>query len=173
MLDGCIALAAAEYLDADALGGADTREVVAHEVNDHHVFGPVLGALFEVVAGEEIGLGARDHPACPFDRMHPRDPPRYRQQSLRRHARDLHRAGIEARRERGRIDHPGPEVEECRVGLAGHGETLREVDLKNVAGPDKLDSPLHHLPVAHGGVGRHDPGMPGEGMPTAGWVPSR
>ena len=46
-----VALHGAQLLDPHAFGLADPRQVIPQQVDDHHVFGPVLLALAQLVAG--------------------------------------------------------------------------------------------------------------------------
>jgi len=67
VLDELVGFEAAKLGDADAVGLADAGEIVAEEIDDHHVFGAVFFALEEIVAGEEVGLGPGGAAAGAFD----------------------------------------------------------------------------------------------------------
>ena len=66
MMDGGVALEREELGDAHGAGRADARQIVAHQVDDHQVLGPVLRALGERLAERGVVLGAdAARRACP------------------------------------------------------------------------------------------------------------
>ncbi len=73
MLDGGRPLEPAEPRDADRARSADPAEVVAQDVDDHHVLGPVLGAGQELGRERAVFLGRRAARSRALDRVG-RDP---------------------------------------------------------------------------------------------------
>ena len=131
-------------------GRADPAEVVAAEVDEHHV----LGALLRV--GEQLGgqrgvlLGRRAARHRAGRRVHDRPRAGHGHQRLRRAADDVVRrlvAGeaqqVHVRRRVGRPQHP---VDVERVDVGRHLEPLPQHHLEGVAGADVL---LHRLDGVH------------------------
>ncbi len=144
VLHECVGLQAAELRHADALGPADARQVVAQQIDDHHVLGPVLLAL----------------PA--FRRRHTDRPragpcgcrvPLIGRASTWPSRTCRNRSGealticvvaqIEVAGERGRIAPPQAQVQATRVVVGRVEQPLGEVHLKHVAGVNVFDRPAN------------------------------
>ncbi len=133
--------------DADRAGLAHAPEVVAHQVDDHHVLGPVLGRVLELGAlGERasaLDRGAADVAAAPLEE----------ELGRQRHER-APGAAEERRPVSGQRAHgSGEQVE--RVALEAAVETEAQVGLEEIAGPDALAAGLDQGRV---GAGRGRPG---------------
>ena len=166
VVHGGVALQREQLRHADAARRAHARQVVAHQVHDHQVLGPVLRALGQrltqrrVVLGTEAArAGALDRPRLDVARrVHVQEP-------LGRRAddggvRQLHESG-----ERRRVVRAQPAIERPRRLGAGGFEPLRQVGLEDVAGEDVL-AHLRHL-VQVGAVRERRPQLEAVGPPPA------
>jgi hypothetical protein len=155
VLDGGRALEAAQARDAHRAGLADPPEVIAEDVDDHDVFGPILGAR-QQLAGE--GAVLRTVPAAwarALDRV-ARDGSRLVERKERLGGRGQQRTRPAGLRRR-------PEIEVCgeqggiagaqesiacpRVAIEGRLEPARQVRLVDVAALDVTAHDLDPLPV--------------------------
>ena len=147
VLDGGRPLEAAEARDADGARDADAAEVVAQDVDDHHVLGPVLGAGEELARERPVLLarpaarpGALDRVAS--RRRRPASTDRNGSGDADRIARgrpvSRTRAEVEVRREQRRIAGPQPPVERPRVAVERRREAAGQVGLVDVAAGDEL-----------------------------------
>ncbi len=138
----------------DAAGLADTGEVVAAEVDEHHVLGAIL-------LGGEKPLGVPlTRLGRPCDRIEARRPVLALDEGLGRGADQRKTLELEQEEVRRRVDAAKRPVElERRNGCRPLG-ALREDDLECVTGPDQLLDPPHAVLVcgligvpAHGAAG--------------------
>ena len=141
------ALGLEEARDLDARRLADAREVVAAEVDEHHVLGAVL------LGGEQpLGVplaGVRRA----GDRVQARAAVLALDERLRRRADQRQAAELEQEEVGGGIDPAQRPVELERRGGRRPLRPLREHDLERIPGADVLADPLHALFV-RGLVGR-------------------
>ena len=131
-----------QLVDADRAVLADAAEVVAAEVDQHHVLGPLLGVVDEalgeaavllLVAAARVGAGDRprlDPAAADLD------------QRLGRGAGDLEVAELEEVHVGGGVDRAQAAVDREGLDRGRRREALRGDDLEGVAGVDVLDDPL-------------------------------
>ena len=115
-----------------AAGCADATEVVAHEVDDHHVLGPVLRRRRQLV-----GVGVEGCRA--LDRRGEDLVARASQEQLGREARDRALGSVDERgvRRGQRLDAGAEQVE--RIARERRLEPRAEIDLEDVAGADVLE----------------------------------
>ena len=117
---------------------ADPAQVVAAEVDQHHVLGPLLGI------GQQLGLQGgvlgRCRPAGlgSGDRVGDRDVALDRDQRLRAGADDVEAVQPEQVHVGARVDQPQHPVDVQRVGGGVHLEPLADHDLERLAGLDLL-----------------------------------
>ena len=123
---------------AHGAGLADAGEVVALEVDDHHVLGGVLLAL-DVLAER----------ARPLDRRRPDAPAAPGEEELGRGGHD----GPAVAGERPRPERAEPVRERGRAAVERRREVLDEVDLVDVPAPDRLAHRLDRLAVVGLGPG--------------------
>ena len=88
---------------AHAIRPARARQIIAQQIDDHHIFGPIFFAGSQVVAGEHIGLGAARPPTCSLDRSCFDLAVLNANKPLRRRTGNLPFAAIEVTGERSRI----------------------------------------------------------------------
>ena len=60
MLDELVRFDFAQLRDFDGIGFTHARQVIAHQINDHDVLGPILFALPQIVTCIQVGLSRRD-----------------------------------------------------------------------------------------------------------------
>ena len=123
----------------------DAAHVVAAEVDQHQVLGPLLGIGPQLRLQRAVLLGRAPAAAGARDRAHVDAAVLEAAEDLRRRA-DQHRALAAQEEEIGaRIDQPQVAVDRERVDLQRDTELLREHHLEDVARLDVLLGPLHHL----------------------------
>ena len=152
------ALQRAELGHLDGCVLADPRQVVAQQVDDHDVFGPVL--LARPQAGGEGGVGQRIAPARqgPLDRPGLDPALVHLEKAFRRRGGQDAVAEAHVGREGRRVQVAQPAIEtEGRKVLGQVGaKALRQIGLEDVAGMDVVDHPLHRRLVGHAAeVGGH------------------
>ena len=118
VLDVLIRFQFAQLGDGDAIRLADSGQIVAQQVDDHHVLGPILLALPQIVARVQVGLGTVPPRPCALDRASFHPPVANLQKPLGRRADDLVRAQIESSRRTG----PGSPVAAAGTAVAPNGE---------------------------------------------------
>ena len=150
------ALGLEEAGDADAAGPAGAREIVAAEVDEHHVLGPVLLGVEQPLGVALTRLGRAG------DRVQARAAVLALDERLRRGADQREPVELEQEEVRRRVDAPQRPVELQRRGRGLALGALREHDLERVAGPDVLPDPLDALFV-RGLVGRAPHGCAARG----------
>ena len=138
-----------DHLDGARL--ADPAEIVAAQVDQHHVFGPLLrigdqlclqGGVLRGVCPARFGAG---------NRMSDRDPVLDRDQSLRARADDVEAVQPQQVHVRAGIGQPEHPVDVQRIGGRVDLEPLADHDLERFAGPDLLDrGPYGVLELARG-----------------------
>ena len=164
MVDTGVRLEPAELRHLDGAVGGHSAQIVACQVDDHHVLRAILGARAQRERLAPV-LG-RPGPA----RSRPLDRPRLDplaaalQEPLRRGRDHVRAAEARERHERRRARAPQARVERERVSVPGGAEALGEVDLEHVTGPDVVDRAAHGLLVA---------GRVATSFPTAQWVVPR
>jgi len=128
-----------QVADADAAELRDATDVVAGEVHEHDVLGPLLrvGQQFVgeppvVVGCAAAGPGAGERAVGDLAVLDPAHDLRRRP-----HQRDV--AGPDVEHERARVHHPQGAVHVERAGAGLGPEPLAEHDLEDVAGVDVLD----------------------------------
>ena len=151
MLDGGRPLEAAQPRDPDGAGLADATEVVAQDVDDHHVLGTVLGAG-QQLAARAPRSSARSRPRGPgaLDRVRGDEPVRIdREERLRRGRQEgprpaglLARPEVEVGGEQRRIAGPQAAVRGPRVAVERRLEPAGQVGLVDVAARDVVADPL-------------------------------
>ena len=127
-----------ELLDVDRAVGADPPEVVATEVDEHHVLGALLRVLGELAREPLVlGVGAPARPR-PGDRAHRGDAVAEADERLGRGAE--HGAAVEAHEVevRARVEDAQRAVDGERRRRRGAVEPLGEDDLEHVARDDVL-----------------------------------
>ena len=133
-----------ERLHLDGAELADAAEVVAAEVDEHHVLGALL------LVGEQVGgdrlvlLGVAAARAGARDRAGRRAAAGDGHERLGRGADDLEVLEVEEVHVRRRVDRPQAAVDGERVGVDLRGPALRGHDLEGVARVDVLDDPGDH-----------------------------
>ena len=129
-----------EPLDLHRPGQADAREVVAAEVDEHHVLGAVL------LRGEQPLRVAVARARRAGDRVHRRARAVEPDERLRRRADEGDAVELEQEEVRRRVDAAQRPVDRERRGAGAPLRPLREDDLERVAGADvllaALDAPL-------------------------------
>ena len=152
MHDVAVVLHGHELGHADAAEPAHAAEVVAAEVHQHDVLGPLLLVGEQLLAeplvllqGGPAGTSARDRPRL-------RPPALHADQHLGGGPRDRARAVLQEVHVRRRVHHAQGAVD--REGIAGTLDAAapREHDLEDVSGGDVVLRRAHGLPVA-GAVG--------------------
>ena len=131
------ALGHEEPLDAHRPGEARPREVVAAEVDEHHVLGAVLRGREQRLG---VALAAR-HRAR--DRVQARAAALQLHERLRRRADKRHVAELQQEEVRRRVHAPQRPVERHRARRGRPLRALREHDLEDIACADVLLGPQH------------------------------
>ena len=150
VLDGGRPLEPAQARDADAPRPADAPEVVAQDVDDHHVLGAVLGARQQLARERAIGRGVAAARAGALDRVGRHDALAVdrqerlgrRRQERPRPAAQRSRPEIEIRREERRVAGPQAPVQLPRIAVERRLEPPGQVRLVDVAVGDVLADPL-------------------------------
>ena len=150
-----------EALDLDGPVLAHPPEVVAAEVDEHHVLGSLLGIGEQLFGDPAVLVGVLTARARARDRAR-RDPPAGdRDQRLRARAGDLEIAEVEEVHVRARIHRAQPAVDRERLDRNRPGPALRRHHLERVPGVDVLDDPrdvgLELLPAHVRVQRRHGP----------------
>ncbi len=144
MDDVRVGLDAHERLDLHRAVLAHPPEVVAAEVDEHHVLGALL------LVGEQVGgdlavlVGVAAARAGAGDRARRDVAPRHRHQRLGRCADDLEVLEVQEVHVRRRVDGAQPAVDRERLDRRRRRPALRGHDLEGVAGVHVLDDPGHH-----------------------------
>ena len=139
MVDGRVVLEREELGHAHGAGRADARQIVSHQVHDHQVLGPILGALGQRQAERGVVLGADTARARPLDGARlDVSADVHAQKALRRRAEHDGLRKVQVRGERGGVSRAETAVERPRRLVERRFEALRQVGLKDVAGEDVL-----------------------------------
>ena len=135
-----VAVALEHHHLVDLLGAEphDATDVVAGEVDEHHVLGDLLRMLAQLGAEAAVVFVGRAPPPCAGDR--PRDDTAVEQlhHRLGRRADDRHLGVAHEVHVRARVHLPQHAVHVEGLGLEVEVEALREHDLEDVAGEDVL-----------------------------------
>ena len=139
----------AEPWNADAPGPADATQVVAQDVHDHHVLGPVLVAGQELTGERPVGCGVAAARTRPLDRICLDHAIRIdRQERFRRGRQErpgtsgqLPGPEIEIGGEERRIAGPQMAIEVPRVAIEGRFEATGGIRLVEVAPGDVVANP--------------------------------
>jgi hypothetical protein len=148
VLHELVAFQAAELAHPDAVRAADAGEVIAEQVHNHDVLGPVLLALQQLVPREQVRLGQRGAAAGSLDGAGFHLPVADAEEPFRRGADNLLVTQIEVGPEGRRVPIPQAQIEVQRTAARRIEEPLGEVDLEDVAGMDVFDGSLDGLDVA-------------------------
>ncbi len=138
MHDVAVALDRHQLRDLDRAVVADAAEVVASEVDEHHVLGRLLLVRAQLLAEQrvlDVGRAAR---ARPRDRAVVDAPARAAHEHLGRGAEDRRLPELQIEHVGRRVDGAKRAVDLERVGRDVELQTLREHDLKDVARGDVL-----------------------------------
>ena len=156
-----------ELLDLDAAVLAHPAEVVAAEVDQHHVLGALLRVGEQLLGHPQVLLDVGAARPGTGDRPGRDVPARDRDQRLGAGAGELEVAEVEEVHVRARVDGPQPAIDRERLNRDGRRPPLRGHDLVGVAGVDVLDDPADHRlellarhvrgELGHGAVGRRRP----------------
>ena len=123
---------------------ADAAEVVAAEVDEHHVLGALLGVGEQLLGDPAVLLGAGAARAGAGDRPGRHAAAGDGDQRLGAGAGDLEVAEVEEVHVRARVDRPQPAVDRERLDRHRRRPALRGDHLVGVAGVDVLDDPRDH-----------------------------
>ena len=133
-----VALDLEERLDADAPRPADATQVVATEVDQHHVLGPLLGVGQQLLRHRRVLRRVAAAPAGAGDRARGDAPPLLADQHLGRGPHQRALGQLEQHHVRARVHPPQRAIERHRRSGRETAEPAREDDLKDVAGGDPL-----------------------------------
>ena len=144
MHDVAVGLDLHQLVDDDAAVLAHAPEVVAPEVDEHHVLGALLLVGQQLARDPPVLLGGGAARAGSGDRLGADVAPGDGQQRLGARARHLEVAEVEEVHVGAGVDRAQAAVD--REGLDGHGgrPALGGHDLEGVSGVDVLDDALHH-----------------------------
>ena len=142
--DVAVVLHRHEFLDLHAAVLAHAPEVVAAEVDEHHVLGPLLRIGEQLLGDPAILLGVGPARAGAGDRPGRDAPAGDRDQRLRAGAGNLEVAEVQEVHIRAGVDRPKAAVDRERLDRDGCRPALRGHHLVGVAGVDVLDDPRHH-----------------------------
>src|SRR5215213_1227757 len=140
-----------ELVHPDGPGAADPAEVVAGQVDQHHVLGPLLLVRLELGLQGEVGLRVGAAGTGAGDGSHGGPAALDGDQDLRRRAGDGDPGQAQEVHVRGGVDDPQDPVDVEGVGGGRHREPLGRHHLEDVAGGDVLLGHGDHLLVAAGG----------------------
>ena len=133
-----------EVLDLDAAVLAHAAEVVAAEVDEHHVLGALLRVGEQLLGDPPVVLGVRPARARAGDRAGRDVAAGDGDQRLGARAGDLEVAEVEEVHVRARVDGAQAAVDRERLDRDRRRPALRGHDLVGVAGVDVLDDPRDH-----------------------------
>ena len=112
---------------------ANTRQVVPHQIDDHDIFRTILFTLQQIGGKPGVnGLIARPRDRS-FDRSRLKMPITDFQETFGRRTDHLESAAVVKSREGRRVGPSKPQVERRRVKRRSSDQTLRQVDLKEIA----------------------------------------
>ena len=145
-------------LDRHRSDHRDAAEIVAFEVDDHHVLGPLLRVAEELGGKARVLRRARPAPARSLDRPRLDPGASAPEEELRRVDDELRVAEVEVGAVRDRVPRREAGVE--RPGWAGEGgrEGLGQVHLIGVAGGEVVENAPYGRAVAVGGPGGREGG---------------
>ena len=174
VLHGGRPLEPAQARDADGAGPADPPEVVAQDVDDHHVLRAILGARQQLPRQRPVLGRVAPARARALDRVGHDDPlGSDRQERLGRRgqqgpgpAAELPGTEVQVRGEEGGIARPEAAVQLPRIAVERRLEPAREVGLVDVAGGDVVADPRD------AGLDR-PPGSDPSERPADRWAPGR
>ncbi len=127
---------------------AHPPQVVAQQVNDHEVLGPVLLARTQAPRQVPVFLSRPSPRPCSLDRTRVHSPPVQPQEALRRGAEDAQTSKGKVCAVRHSRYFPQPLVEAPRVSLPNAFQTVREVGLVNLPRADVLSGAPHRAHVS-------------------------
>ena len=133
-----------ERLDLDGAVLADAAEVVAAEVDEHHVLGALLLVGEQVGGDRDVGVGVGPARAGAGDRARRGGAAGDRHERLGRGADDLEVLEVEEVHVGRRVDRAQPAVDRERLDRARRAPALARDDLEGVAGVHVLDDPGDH-----------------------------
>lgn len=153
MVDRGVGFEPAQDRHPHAVRLADAREIVAQQIDDHDVLGPLLGVGLEGFAEARIGLRVGDPADRPLDRPGLDRPSVQLQEALGAAGGDVQALEGEIGPEGRRVGGAQAPVEGERIEARRQRrlEALGDVGLIDVAGPDVVAHPLHRRLV--GGAG--------------------
>ena len=152
--DVTVALDGHEVGESHAAEFGHPPDVVAAEVHQHDVLGPLLGVGQQLLL--QLGVECRGGPAAAGagQRADGHLPVLHPTQDFRRRPDQGAAGGFQVEHERAGVDHPQRPVDVERVGGRLCAEPLAGHELEHVAGPDVLDPPGDHgVPRVGGEVG--------------------
>ncbi len=129
--------------DLDGAGLRDAADVVAAEVDQHHVLGELLGVGEQLVGERRVGLARGAARAGAGDRAQRHRLAFLAHQDLGRGADDVEVVEVVVEHVRRRVERAQRAVERQRRRRERPREALREHDLHHVAGGDVLLRPPH------------------------------
>src|SRR5262249_9160959 len=147
-MDGAVRLQPAHRLDAHGAVAAYTAQVVAHQVDNHDVFRPILGAVQQFARTDRVflwcraaGPGALDRTRFDLTALHSQEP-------LRRGTGQGEITQIEVAGEGCRVALPQSPVQVQGWSHVREQQTLRDIDLEAVAGVNILDGTVDRGEIA-------------------------
>ena len=146
MHDVAVELDLHQLVDGHAAVLAHPTEVVAAEVDEHHVLGALLLVGEQLLRDPAILLGARAARAGARDRLGADVAPAHRQQRLGARAGDLEVAEVQEVHVGARVDRPQAAVDRERLDRHRGRPALGGHDLEGVAGVDVLDRSARPCP---------------------------
>ena len=132
---------------ADRSRRTDFRQIVAQQIDDHHVLGLILFAFTQFVLREEIRFRSMPSPPSPFDRPRLDHSLLHANESLRRSTRNHPIVVSEVSRERCRVQFSQPQIQRERVFANGKQQPLRQIHLKDVSRADVFDDSFDGLQI--------------------------
>ncbi len=142
MMHEGMALQPAQRFNAHRAIFADAAQIVAQQIDDHDVFGPILGAGLQFTHQAAVIFGSAAARPGPLDGTRFDVAGLHAQESLRRCAGDHVIAEIEISGEGSRVAHAQFFVKGKGIGWRRRHEALGDVDLKAIAGADVFDGTL-------------------------------
>ena len=147
-MQGGIGLDSEERRHIDAARTADPRQIVAHQIDDHQIFGPLLfvgdeGGLLRGV-GHRIGAPPRGA----LHRPRGRQPVANLQKKLRRGRKNIHLPGAHQGRVGARLAAAQSRIEAQGIALIGETQGMGQIDLIKITRPDQAERLAHPVFVA-------------------------
>jgi len=132
-----IALDIEQGVDPHRTGRGDDAEVVAHQIDDHQIFGPLLGSVAQRLRRRTVGTRFRSARGCPFHGPHEDFSPSAGEEEFRRSRENAPVAGVEPGAKRSLLARGQPAIERERI--ARDGKTLPQgvIDLIGIPPRDR------------------------------------